>query len=214
MLSHTGFSTKGKRPNERAKHASLVPRCFRWVPFLFLRRERAGIRRLLRFPQMFFWVPLRCQRAIWEICGSSPKAAKVSQSARGALAPGGSGESEPGGCEALRAPPAPSNESEGHGVAGEPGHAHSGAVLRPSRGGPLFLARPVAALAGLACRPASYRRARRARQAGLGGQGRFFRKRGPVAARIECAARRHRGNPPSPFSWKQGAPRVRFLGLF
>ena len=52
-----------------------------------------------------------------------------------------------------------------------------GAVLRPSRGGPLFLARPVAALAGLACRPASYRRARRAPRPGR--QGQFFREREP-----------------------------------
>jgi hypothetical protein len=36
-----------------------------------------------------------------EIYGSSPKAARVSYSARGALAPGGSKESEPGGSEAL-----------------------------------------------------------------------------------------------------------------
>jgi hypothetical protein len=66
----------------------------------------------------------------------------------------------------LRAPPVPSNESDGPGGAGEPRHAQSGAVLRPSRGGPLFLERPVAALADLACRPASYRRARRAPRPG------------------------------------------------
>ena len=43
------------------------------------------IHRWLRFPQMFLGFPLRCQRAISEICGSSPKAAKVSQRVRGAL---------------------------------------------------------------------------------------------------------------------------------
>ncbi len=138
-----------------------VPRCFRWVPFHSLRRERVGIHRLLRCPQMFFWVPLRRQRAIEEICGSSLKAAKVSHSTRGALAPGGSGESEQGGTEALRAPPVPSNESAGPGGAGEPGRAHTKRSC--SRGWRSFLARPVAALAGLECRPASYRRARRAR---------------------------------------------------
>jgi hypothetical protein len=143
----------------------LAPRCFRCVPFHSRQRERAGIHRLLRFPQMFFWVPLRCQRAIQEICGSSPKAAIISHSARGALAPGGSKESEPGGSEALRAPPVPSSESDGPGGAGEPEPSHSGAVLRRFRGEPLFSERPMAALAMFACRPAPYKRARSARQA-------------------------------------------------
>ena len=48
-----------------------------------------------------------------------------------------------------------------------------GRSCAPPGAGALFLARPVAALAGLACRPASYRRARRARQ------GQFFREREP-----------------------------------
>ena len=42
----------------------------------------------------------------------------------------------------------------------------AGRSCAPPGAGRCFLARPVAALAGLACRPASYRRARRARQAG------------------------------------------------
>jgi hypothetical protein len=80
--------------------------------------------------------------------------------------PGGSGESQPGGSEALRAPPVPSNESDGPGGDGEPGRPPAGRFCALTRGGPPFLARPVAALAGLACRPASYRRARGARQTG------------------------------------------------
>ena len=36
------------------------PRCFRWAPFLSVRREQAVIHRWLRFPQMFLWFPLRC----------------------------------------------------------------------------------------------------------------------------------------------------------
>ena len=59
------------------------------------------------FRRCVYGFPLRCSCS--EICGSSPKAAKFLHSARGALAPGGSGESEPGGSDALRAPPVPCN---------------------------------------------------------------------------------------------------------
>ena len=45
-------------------------------------------------------------------------------------------------------------------------HAHSGTVSRPYQGRRSFFDRPVAALAGLACRPPIYRRAHRGRQAG------------------------------------------------
>jgi hypothetical protein len=96
--------------------------------------------------------------------------------------------------------------------------------LRPCRGGPLFLARPVAALAGLACRPASYRRARRARQAGpvfegkgaehltaLGGRvvqkiGRLalFRRPDESGAGFLPAWAREAGRIPAPLSRRQG----------
>ena len=65
----------------------------------------------------------------------------------------------------MRAPPVAHGENAGPGGAGEPRRAQRGTVSRPSRGGRLFFDRPVAALAGLACRPAIYRRAHRARQA-------------------------------------------------
>ncbi len=42
---------------ERPTSYGLVPRCFRWVPFPSLWREREVIHRLLRFPQMFLVEP-------------------------------------------------------------------------------------------------------------------------------------------------------------
>jgi hypothetical protein len=112
----------------------------------------------------------------------------------------------------LRAPPVPSNESDGLGGAGELGPTHKRAVLRPSRGGSLFLARPVAALA---CRPAI---------GGLAGPGRqtqFLREREPHISLLWGASCRNRrpdesgagilpawtreaGRMPAPLSSRQG----------
>ena len=56
-----------------------------------------------------------------------------------------------------RAPPVPHGENAGPGGAGEPRRVLRRTVSRPDRGGRTFFDKPVAALAGLACRPAIFR---------------------------------------------------------